>query len=157
VPSLTGAGGGDSLRLGTWRSLWAAPKSTSRRAAVHAPQPGVELSPTDAGRLGVNDGAQVEVAPTARACAARRGCAVRCPAAPSSARGHPRPARERPDAAAGGGAPDRGRRGALRRRGRDRHSGGDGTPRRPRARRSTSRPAPAAGARGGSTQEGRDR
>ena len=63
VPALTGAAGGSLLRLGTWRSMWAA------KEVDHAPvlrfaraRQVVELSPVDAERLGVRDGDRVEVA-----------------------------------------------------------------------------------------------
>ena len=51
-----------ALRLGTFRSLWARQRSTSRRrCASCAPRQVVELSPADAERLGMRDGEQVEV------------------------------------------------------------------------------------------------
>jgi NADH-quinone oxidoreductase subunit G len=62
VPPLTGTAGDGTLRLGTWRSLWAAPEvDLSPALRFMRPQQVVELSPVDAGRLGVRDGDQVEV------------------------------------------------------------------------------------------------
>jgi NADH-quinone oxidoreductase subunit G len=62
VPSLTGAAEDDTLRLGTWRSLWAAPEvDLSPVLRFMQPHQVVELSPLDADRLGVRDGDQVEV------------------------------------------------------------------------------------------------
>jgi NADH-quinone oxidoreductase subunit G len=62
VPPLTAAAGGDELRLGTWRSLWAAPEvDLSPVLQFMQPRQVVELSPVDADRLGVRDGDQVEV------------------------------------------------------------------------------------------------
>jgi NADH-quinone oxidoreductase subunit G len=62
VPPLTGAAGGDMLRLGTWRSLWAAPEvDLSPALRFMQPHQVVELSPVDADRLGVRDGDHVEV------------------------------------------------------------------------------------------------
>jgi NADH-quinone oxidoreductase subunit G len=62
VPPLTGAPEHDSLRLGTWRSLWAAPE-VELSPVLHFMRPTqiVELSPVDADRLGVRDGERVEV------------------------------------------------------------------------------------------------
>jgi NADH-quinone oxidoreductase subunit G len=51
-----------SLRLGTWRSLWAAPEvDLSPVLRFMQPRQVVELSPVDADRLGVREGDQVEV------------------------------------------------------------------------------------------------
>jgi NADH-quinone oxidoreductase subunit G len=62
VPPLTGAADGGTLRLGTWRSLWAAPEvDLSPVLQFMQPRQVVELSPADADRLGVRDGDQVEV------------------------------------------------------------------------------------------------
>ena len=62
VPPLTGAAANGTLRLGTWRSLWAAPEvDLSPALRFMRPQQVVELSPADADRLGVRDGDQVEV------------------------------------------------------------------------------------------------
>jgi NADH-quinone oxidoreductase subunit G len=62
VPPLTGGAGDGTLRLGTWRSLWAAPEvDLSPALRFMRPQQVVELSPVDADRLGVRDGDQVEV------------------------------------------------------------------------------------------------
>jgi NADH-quinone oxidoreductase subunit G len=62
VPPLTGAAADDQLRLGTWRSLWAAPEvDLSPALRFMQPRQVVELSPADADRLGVRDGDQVEV------------------------------------------------------------------------------------------------
>jgi NADH-quinone oxidoreductase subunit G len=62
VPRLTGAAQDGTLRLGTWRSLWAAPE-VDLSPVLHfmRPRQVVELSPADADRLGVRDGDQVEV------------------------------------------------------------------------------------------------
>ena len=62
VPPLTGAAENGTLRLGTWRPLWAAPE-VDLSPALHFMQPRqvVELSPLDAGKLGVRDGDEVEV------------------------------------------------------------------------------------------------
>ncbi|HTE63582.1 MAG TPA: NADH-quinone oxidoreductase subunit NuoG [Solirubrobacteraceae bacterium] len=62
VPPLTGAAENGTLRLGTWRPLWAAPE-VDLSPALHfmRPRQVVELSPVDAGRIGVRDGDQVEV------------------------------------------------------------------------------------------------
>jgi NADH-quinone oxidoreductase subunit G len=62
VPPLTGAAQDGTLRLGTWRSLWAAPEvELSPALQFMRPHQVVELSPFDADRLGVRDGDQVEV------------------------------------------------------------------------------------------------
>jgi NADH-quinone oxidoreductase subunit G len=62
VPPLTGAAGDGNLRLGTWHSLWAAPEvDLSPALQFMRPRQVVELSPADAGRLGVRDGDEVEV------------------------------------------------------------------------------------------------
>jgi NADH-quinone oxidoreductase subunit G len=62
VPPGTGAASGGALRLGTWRSLWAAPEvDLSPVLRFMRPQQVVELSPVDAERLGVRDGDRVEV------------------------------------------------------------------------------------------------
>jgi NADH-quinone oxidoreductase subunit G len=62
VPPLTGAASDGTLRLGTWRSLWAAPEvDLSPALRFMRPQQVVELSPVDADRLGVRDGDRVEV------------------------------------------------------------------------------------------------
>jgi NADH-quinone oxidoreductase subunit G len=62
VPPLTGAARDGTLRLGTWRSLWAAPEvDLSPALQFMQPRQIVELSPFDADRLGVRDGDQVEV------------------------------------------------------------------------------------------------
>jgi NADH-quinone oxidoreductase subunit G len=62
VPPLTGAAEDGALRLGTWRSLWAAPEvDLSPALKFMRPHQVVELSPADADRLGVRDGDQVEV------------------------------------------------------------------------------------------------
>jgi NADH-quinone oxidoreductase subunit G len=60
-PAPPGAADGE-LRLGTWRSLWAAPE-VDLSPALHFMRPRqiVELSPVDADRLGVRDGELVEV------------------------------------------------------------------------------------------------
>jgi NADH-quinone oxidoreductase subunit G len=51
------------LRLGTYRSLWAAPEvALSPALAFLAPQQRAELSPPDAERLGIADGDRVRVA-----------------------------------------------------------------------------------------------
>jgi len=62
VPPLTGAAQDGTLRLGTWRSLWTAPE-VDLSPVLHFMRPRqiVELSPTDADRIGVRDGDQVEV------------------------------------------------------------------------------------------------
>jgi NADH-quinone oxidoreductase subunit G len=62
VPPLTGAAQDGTLRLGTWRSLWAAPEvDLSPALRFMQPRQVVELSPVDADRLGVREGDQVEV------------------------------------------------------------------------------------------------
>jgi NADH-quinone oxidoreductase subunit G len=62
VPPLTGTAQDGTLRLGTWRSLWAAPEvDLSPALQFMLPHQVVELSPLDADRLGVRDGDQVEV------------------------------------------------------------------------------------------------
>ena len=62
VPPAAGAGEEGALRLGTWRSLWAAPEvDLSPALRFMRPRQVVELSPLDAERLGVRDGDQVEV------------------------------------------------------------------------------------------------
>jgi NADH-quinone oxidoreductase subunit G len=62
VPPVDGAPSNGSLRLGTWRSLWAAPEvDLSPALQFMRPQQLVELSPADAERLGVRDGDRVEV------------------------------------------------------------------------------------------------
>jgi NADH-quinone oxidoreductase subunit G len=62
VPPLTGAAQDGTLRLGTWRSLWAAPEvDLSPALQFMQPHQVVELSPLDADRLGVRDGDEVEV------------------------------------------------------------------------------------------------
>jgi NADH-quinone oxidoreductase subunit G len=62
VPPPPPGGPDGMLRLGTWRSLWAAPE-VDLSPALHflRPRQIVELSPVDAGRLGVQDGELVEV------------------------------------------------------------------------------------------------
>jgi len=62
VPPATGAAEAGTLRLGTWRSLWAAPEvDLSPALQFMRPRQVVELSPADADRLGVRDGDEVEV------------------------------------------------------------------------------------------------
>ena len=62
VPPSAGAGSDGGLRLGTWRSLWAAPEvDLSPVLQFMRPRQVVELSPADADRLGVRDGDEVEV------------------------------------------------------------------------------------------------
>jgi NADH-quinone oxidoreductase subunit G len=62
VPPLTGAAENGTLRLGTWRSLWASPEvDLSPALRFMRPQQIVELSPVDADRLGVREGDAVEV------------------------------------------------------------------------------------------------
>jgi NADH-quinone oxidoreductase subunit G len=62
VPPLTGAAEDGALRLGTWRSLWAAPEvDLSPALKFMQPHQIVELSPVDGDRLGVRDGDRVEV------------------------------------------------------------------------------------------------
>ena len=62
VPPVAGAATNGALRLGTWRSLWAAPEvDLSPALQFMRPRQLVELSPVDADRLGVRDGDQVEV------------------------------------------------------------------------------------------------
>jgi NADH-quinone oxidoreductase subunit G len=62
VPPVSGAPRDGALRLGTWRSLWAAPEvDLSPALRFLRPRQIVELSPVDADRLGVRDGEQVEV------------------------------------------------------------------------------------------------
>jgi NADH-quinone oxidoreductase subunit G len=62
VPPAAGAAGDGALRLGTWRSLWAAPEvDLSPALRFMRPRQVVELSPADADRLGVRDGDEVEV------------------------------------------------------------------------------------------------
>jgi len=62
VPGAPRAGADGGLRLGTWRSLWAAPEvDLSPALRFLRPQQLVELSPVDADRLGVRDGDRVEV------------------------------------------------------------------------------------------------
>jgi len=62
VPPVAGSAGDGALRLGTWRSLWAAPEvDLSPALRFMRPRQVVELSPADAGRLGVRDGDEVEV------------------------------------------------------------------------------------------------
>ena len=80
VPPAAVAASDGALRLGTWRSLWSAPEvDLSPVLRFMRPRQVVELSPVDADRLGVRDGDEVEVgSPTARACAAPRGCAPPC-------------------------------------------------------------------------------
>jgi NADH-quinone oxidoreductase subunit G len=63
VPPQAGAAADGTLRLGTWRSLWAAPEvDLSPALRFMRPRQVVELSPADADRLGVRDGDEVEVA-----------------------------------------------------------------------------------------------
>ena len=51
------------LRLGSWRSLWAAPEvRISPSLQFLHPGSSVELAPDDARRLGIEDGVPVEVA-----------------------------------------------------------------------------------------------
>jgi NADH-quinone oxidoreductase subunit G len=60
-PAAPGSGDG-KLRLGTWRSLWSATEvDLSPALRFLRPRQLVELSPVDAGRLGVRDGELVEV------------------------------------------------------------------------------------------------
>ena len=62
VPPAAVAAADGALRLGTWRSLWAAPEvDLSPVLRFMRPRQVVELSPVDADRLGVRDGDQVEV------------------------------------------------------------------------------------------------
>ena len=62
MPPLTGAAEHGALRLGTWRSLWAAPEvELSPVLKFMQPHQVVELSPVDAEKLGVREGDQVEV------------------------------------------------------------------------------------------------
>jgi NADH-quinone oxidoreductase subunit G len=58
-----GSRGGPTLRLGTHRSIWAWPEvEISPALKFLVPQQAVELSPQDAGRLGIADGETVELA-----------------------------------------------------------------------------------------------
>ncbi len=62
VPPAAVAASDGALRLGTWRSLWAAPEvDLSPVLRFMRPRQVVELSPVDADRLGVRDGDEVEV------------------------------------------------------------------------------------------------
>ncbi|HKH17502.1 MAG TPA: NADH-quinone oxidoreductase subunit NuoG [Solirubrobacteraceae bacterium] len=62
IPPLSGGAENGTLRLGTWRSLWAAPEvDLSPALQFMRPHQVVELSPVDADRLGVRDGDHVEV------------------------------------------------------------------------------------------------
>ncbi len=67
APDAAGAEGsvadGNALRLGIYRSIWAAPE-VEISPALHftVAEQRVELSPEDAARLGIEDGAEVEVA-----------------------------------------------------------------------------------------------
>jgi NADH-quinone oxidoreductase subunit G len=62
VPPAAPAAGGGSLRLGTFRSLWAAKEvDVSPILQFLIPKPVVELSPADAQALGVGEGDRVEV------------------------------------------------------------------------------------------------
>jgi NADH-quinone oxidoreductase subunit G len=62
VPPQAGAAADGALRLGTWRSLWAAPEvDLSPALRFMRPRQIVELSPADADRIGVRDGDEVEV------------------------------------------------------------------------------------------------
>jgi NADH-quinone oxidoreductase subunit G len=62
VPPAGGTSADGTLRLGTWRSLWAAPEvDLSPALRFMRPRQVVELSPADAERAGVRDGDEVEV------------------------------------------------------------------------------------------------
>jgi NADH-quinone oxidoreductase subunit G len=62
VPPAGGTAADGALRLGTWRSLWAAPEvDLSPALRFMRPRQVVELSPADAERAGVRDGDEVEV------------------------------------------------------------------------------------------------
>ena len=62
VPPAAASASDGGLRLGTWRSLWAAPEvDLSPVLRFMRPRQVVELSPGDADRLGVRDGDEVEV------------------------------------------------------------------------------------------------
>jgi NADH-quinone oxidoreductase subunit G len=62
VPALDGTAANGTLRLGTWRSLWASPEvDLSPALQFMRPRQLAELSPADADRLGVRDGDQVEI------------------------------------------------------------------------------------------------
>ena len=62
VPPAAPAAGDGRLRLGTFRSLWAAKEvDVSPILQFLIPQPTVELSPADADKLGVREGERVEV------------------------------------------------------------------------------------------------
>ncbi|MDQ2761768.1 MAG: hypothetical protein M3Y17_15415, partial [Actinomycetota bacterium] len=63
APSAAAAGdGNETLRLGTYRPLWASPEvEVSPALKFLVPEPTVELSPDDARRLEVGDGDGVQV------------------------------------------------------------------------------------------------
>jgi NADH-quinone oxidoreductase subunit G len=62
VPAAAPAASGDTLRLGTFRTLWASKEvDVSPALAFARPDPVVELSPADAERIGVGHGDQVEL------------------------------------------------------------------------------------------------
>jgi NADH-quinone oxidoreductase subunit G len=62
LPKAEKAAPGDGLRLGTYRSLWSSKEvDISPALKFMRPHQVVELSPDDAGRLGVADGDRVEV------------------------------------------------------------------------------------------------
>ena len=79
------------LRLGSWRSLWAAPEvRISPSLQFLHPGSSVELAPDDARRLGIEDGVPVEVAQNGTRCAGARRCAAPCRPARSSSPTRPR-------------------------------------------------------------------
>ena len=62
VPAAAPAASNGSLRLGTFRTLWASKEvDVSPALAFARPEPVVELSPADAERIGVGNGDEVEV------------------------------------------------------------------------------------------------
>ena len=116
VPPLDGTASNGTLRLGTWRSLWAAPEvDLSPALQFMRPRQLAELSPADADRLGVRDGDQVELGSNgARVRAAARLRASIPGGSVFLVEGTRRRAREPARRAAGRGPPRRRRRRSSR-------------------------------------------
>ena len=79
-PQADAAAANGALRLGTYRPIWAAPESRSRpRCKYLIARQQVELSPEDAGRLGIADGDEVTVSQNGTRLSARAARPLRRP------------------------------------------------------------------------------